>query len=538
MSEKQNRTATVSERPTCLRPALAAAICMTLAACTALDLGPEPSNTVAPAQAVPTTTPAYDLAAPGPVSTAPAPQSAPMKLSIQDAILAVLRNNPSLKVERYNVPLRRTLEEEQRAAFDPSISGQVAGGRTRSPVAGRFADNDTINGQVGVQQFFPTGTTVGLDGAVQYATNSFYNDGTVVTRGGLTINQSLLRGGDLDANLALLREAQLDTKSSQYELRGFAEALIAQLEQAYWDYAFAQRGMEIVQAALQVAEQQLAQAKEFIRVGRIAETELAAAEAEVALRREALINARSILNQARLRVLQLTTAPDSAAWTRPLQLVDQPFVPQGTLDDVENHVRIALDRRPEINQAKLAIKRGELEVVRTRNGLLPKLDLFVTLGKSGYANSFGGSIENLNGQGYDVLVGVRGEYALENRAARAQFRRATLSKEQSAEALNNLTQTVQVDVRSAYIEVVRTREQIQATTASRIAQETKARVEVEKFRVGKSTSLLVAQAQRDLLNSQIDEVQAVVNHLKALVSLYRLEGSLLDRRYIGCHARL
>ena len=80
------------------------------------------------------------------------------------------------------------------------------------------------------------------------------------------------------------------------------------------------------------------------------------------------------------------------------------------------------------------------------------------------------------------------------------------------------------------------REQIAATAASRIAQETTATVEQEKFRVGKSTSLLVAQAQRDLLTAQIAEVQAVVNHLKALTALYRLEGSLLTRRFISAPA--
>jgi outer membrane protein TolC len=92
---------------------------------------------------------------------------------------------------------------------------------------------------------------------------------------------------------------------------------------------------------------------------------------------------------------------------------------------------------------------------------------------------------------------------------------------------------VQGDVRGAYIEAQRTREQIDATMATRVAQATKAQVEEEKFKVGKSTSLLVAQAQRDLLIAQISEVQAVTGHLKALVALYRLEGTLLDRRYIS-----
>ena len=71
-----------------------------------------------------------------------------------------------------------------------------------------------------------------------------------------------------------------------------------------------------------------------------------------------------------------------------------------------------------------------------------------------------------------------------------------------------------------------------ATAATRRLQEQKVQSETEKFRLGKSTSLLVAQAQRDLVASQISEVQAAVSYLKAFVEIYRLEGSLLERRGI------
>jgi outer membrane protein TolC len=117
-----------------------------------------------------------------------------------------------------------------------------------------------------------------------------------------------------------------------------------------------------------------------------------------------------------------------------------------------------------------------------------------------------------------------------NRSARARYARAVAGKQQLSKALENLSQLIQVDVRSAYIEVTRTQEQISATAATRNFQEEKLRAETEKFRVGKSTSLLVGQAQRDFVASQIAEIQAVANYLKALVALYRLEGSLLQRR--------
>jgi outer membrane protein TolC len=456
----------------------------------------------------------------------------PRAVTLQEAILLGLQNNTSLRVQRYNVPIQRTAEEVARAAFDPEVSGQVSGGRVGVPTnrnTGRGTSyTDSINAQLAASEFFPTGTTV----SAQFNTsNSFYSDGISNSGVSATVTQSLLRGAGLDVNLATLRQTQLDTQSSQYELRGFAEALVDRIEETYWDLAFAERQVLIVQNALDVAEEQLNSTNTIIKVGRIAPTEQAAAEAEVALRREDLINAKSTLETTRLRFLQLITPPGQPFWDRPVILYTLPFIPTGKMDSVDHHVEVALEMRPEINQAKLQIQRGDLQVVKTKNGLLPQLDLFITLGQTGYSNSFGSSLVNIgDGANYNLLAGVRGSYGIGNRAASGLYHAAVLSREQSEESLHNLIQTVQVDVRTQYIEAERTRQQIDATRATRIAQETALRVERGKFTAGNSTSLLVAQAQRDLLSAQLAEVQAVTGHLKALVALYRLEGSLLYRR--------
>lgn len=44
--------------------------------------------------------------------------------------------------------------------------------------------------------------------------------------------------------------------------------------------------------------------------------------------------------------------------------------------------------------------------------------------------------------------------------------------------------------------------------------------------------LLVAQAQRDLLVTQVREKEVIIDYKKALVRLYLAEGSLLERRGI------
>ncbi|MFN2144087.1 MAG: TolC family protein [Anaerolineales bacterium] len=202
------------------------------------------------------------------------------------------------------------------------------------------------------------------------------------------------------------------------------------------------------------------------------------------------------------------------------------------LDNVQEHVDLALKKRADLNQAQLLAQKGEIEVVKTKNGLLPQMDLFINLGKTGYADSFGGSVENLVEDGYDALVGLSFTYPVKKRSAQAQHRRATLVMAQTRQAILNLSQLVELDVRSAYIQVGRAKDQIDASRATRLLQEEKLRIETEKFKVGRSTNFMVAQAQRDLVGSRISEIQAVADYLISLTRLHQMEGALLDRRGI------
>ncbi|MDT8273545.1 MAG: TolC family protein, partial [Desulfomonilia bacterium] len=331
----------------------------------------------------------------------------------------------------------------------------------------------------------------------------------------------------------VLRQARLDTMASEYELRGFIEALVAEVEETYWDYALAQRQIKIFLESLSLAERQKRETEVMIRIGSLAESELAAAQAEIALRREGLINAKSSLEKNRIKLLKLLNPPVSDPWKSSVVLLHEPTMPQVSLDDVDSHVAVALRLRSDLNQARLQVQRGDLITVRTRDGLLPKLDFFISLGRTGYAETFGRSVKTIDDDSYDVGAGLQLELPLVNRQARAQYQASLLDRAQAEEALKNLVQLVEVDVRTAYIEICRAREQLAATAATRALQEEKTRIETEKFQVGKSTTLLVAQAQRDLLSSQISEIQAVTNSLKALIALYRLEGSLLERRGIS-----
>ncbi|MBW2433540.1 MAG: TolC family protein [Deltaproteobacteria bacterium] len=467
----------------------------------------------------------------------------PLKVTITEAILLSLENNRSLVVQRLNPSIQQTAEDRERAVFDPTTNAEIFGGRVKGERLARSGSDtedfttDTVEGVISLEQYFPTGTTVALEAGSEMDDSSLYDSSFYSTRLGMTVTQALLRGYGTDVNLAKLRQARLDTRMSEYELRGFTEFLVAEVERTYWDYALARRQIEIVEESLKVARQQLEETNQLIEVGRLAKAELAAVQAEVAAQEQALIEARANKESIRLQLLRLLNPQGPAIWQREVDLIYQPTLPDIKLEDVELHVAVAMRMRPVLNEARLEILHSDLELIKTRNGLLPLMDLFITLGKSGYADSFGESVNNLKKDSYDALAGVRFEYPIFNRDAEALQRRAVLTREQAQKVLENLAQLVEVDVRTAHIEVNRTKQQIVASTVTRRFDEEKLRTETEKLRVGKSTSFLVAQAQRDLLVSRIAEVRALANYLKALVDLYRQDGSLLERRRISAPGR-
>jgi len=467
----------------------------------------------------------------------------PLKVTVTEAILLCLENNRSLVVQRLDPAIQQTFEGQERAVFDPSVNADVSAGRVEGERLARSGSDtedfttDTAEGIIALEQYFPTGTTVALDAGTLMNDSSLYEDSFYTTRLGMTVSQALLRGFGTEVNLARLQQARLDTRMSEYELRGFTEFLVAQVESTYWDYALARRQIEIVEESLKVARQQLNETKELIRVGRLARAELAAVQAEVAAQEQALIEARANKESIHLQLLRLLNPAGPGLWQKEIELIHQPTLPEIKLEDVQLHVDVAMHMRPILNEARLEILRGDLQLVKTKNGLLPLMDLFVTLGKSGYANSFGESIRNIDKDNYDAQAGVSFEYPFFNRDAKALHRRALLTREQAQKALANLSQLVEVDIRTAYIEVNRTKQQIAASSVTRMFDEQTLRTETEKLRVGKSTSFLVAQAQRDLLVSRIAEVRALANYLKALVDLYRQDGSLLERRGISAPGR-
>ncbi|MEZ4272349.1 MAG: TolC family protein [Myxococcota bacterium] len=372
-----------------------------------------------------------------------------------------------------------------------------------------------------------------MEGAVEHQLNtSNRTPDQQVARVSLTVTQSLLQGFGPAVNLARVRQSHLEAVASQFELRGYTQALVAEVENAYWAYVLATQQLEIFQSSLSLAKEQRGDVLQRIDIGMVAPTEAAVAHAEVAQREQALIDARSAWDEQRLTLARLTGVGNQSSMGRMIQPSSTPEMGASADDELDDHLKVASRWRPDLNEARLRLEQGRLETVLTRNGVLPRLDVFVSLGKTGFAASFRDAFGNITGDTFDFTAGLSLNHVLGRRATSAQDVAARASREQSARAVENLEQLVELDVRLALNELERARQQIEASEATRALREQAANAERERYNVGSSTTLLVAQAQRDLLASQITEVGAVIAYRRALVGLYLAEGTLLSRRGI------
>lgn len=474
-------------------------------------------------------------------SPLPEAEDGHIALSLEQAVFFALKRNRELQVERYNPLIAGTFEQIERGVFDAEFFSDVqyleetASETSRSTEESFSVEGDEVEVVTGLRQLFPGGTAV--ETSIEYGrSTSNRTPEQQDIRLGLSVTQSLLKGFGAAVNLVAVRQTQLETQASLYEFRGFLEALLSEVEIAYWRYVLACEGITIFEQSLEIAQKQLLEVESQIEVGMIPRNSVAAAKAEVARRQQALLESRSRQIERRLRLLRLLNVTDNKHFQLLIDPTSQPRMDTAPLTDLEERLELALRLRPELNEARLRQKRQSLEVVRTRNGLLPQLEVFIDLGKSGYADSFSTAWSNIDEENYDLFTGIEFSSYLGNRTAEAEHLAARASRDQAKAAVENLENMVLLDIRLAANETERTRQQIEASKVTRELEEQTLKAEQERFSVGDTTSLLVTQAQRDLLVSRLAEIEAIVEYRIALVSLYLAEGSLLERRGIQLDA--
>ena len=466
-----------------------------------------------------------------------ASDSEKLELNLSESVKMGLKQNLALKIEKIDPQLQETFVDREKARFDTNLSANISGTERISKVIfqqGDLGENVTNRTDAGISiSRISTSGTVTEFGLSTIRTRSAKTDNLFSTRFGVNIEHPLKQGSGREVNLVSLRKAELNLTWSEYELKGFVLNLVAEIETRYWEYYLSTHELGIMRESLLLARQQQEETMRRIEAGSIPESEAAAADAEVMKRQVDLINAEGQTARTAVALLRSINPETEDFWEKRPVVSEELFSFEPQKQSLQQLIKTALAERPEIEQADLMLQRDRLEVISTRNGLLPRLDFFANLGKTGYSTSLSGTNPRPGEKGsYDIQAGLVYELTRGRREAKADHLRAELNVKLRQQAIKNLEQLIKQEVINAYIEVNRTLLQIKATASTTEKQREKLRVEEVKFNVGKTTSFQVAQAQRDLTEALISEVSAAVEHQQAFTELMRATGQLLNRRQI------
>lgn len=458
-------------------------------------------------------------------------EPAPLALTVEEATLRALSTHPDLQVQRLTQEVNGAFVQIAQGVWDPEIFAELQGSRESvTEVARSTGQQFSVSGQstsgvLGARKTFSTGTDVEVSVSHDY-TDSTRTPTQQRARLGLSLTQALLRGGGSEVNVAQIRQAGLDVEISAHALRAYAGALVAEGEIAYWRYVLAARQIEIQRSALAVAGRARDDTLGAIEVGAAAPFDAATVKAEVARLELALATAEGALEDQRLVMARLIGVDLAQA----IEAASDPQLDAAPVEDLADRLALADQSHPALQEARLRLAQRRLEVVMTRDGLRPRLDVFIGLGKSGFDETLTGAFSELSGPQYDLLAGVRLSQLVASEGPEGSHRAALLGEKQASLAIENLRREVALEVRRGANAVNQALRQIKVSATARALEEEKVKAAEARRSAGAGTALQLAQARRDLLTSAIAEIEALVAYRVARIQLELAEGTLLQRR--------
>jgi outer membrane protein TolC len=238
-------------------------------------------------------------------------------------------------------------------------------------------------------------------------------------------------------------------------------------------------------------------------------------------------------------------------WAMRISPLDQPTESEVQID-LEDSVRIAFERRPELDQSRTEMDTRSYNVRFTRNQLRPQVDFVGQLVYTGLGGNrfirddLGGSVIGEIPGGYsDALeqlfdrdfynwsLGLQVAYPIGHSTESAQHAQAQVDYRRQRASIESQKLVIAQEVRAAARGVDTGRKRIEATRVARELAQRRLEAEQKKFEVGMSTSFLIVQTQRDLTEAAANELIALIDYQKALVAFERARGTLLDRENIS-----
>lgn len=474
-----------------------------------------------------------------------------VKVSLREAILSAVENNLAVQSGAITPAMRESEITRAEARFDAVFFTNLSWGKTDQPASIPLINGNPIGSGIvqrdertlntGIRKNLYTGGSLSLQSAITRSKDDSPNrqtlpDPSYASSVELTLAQPLLRGFGSEANLS---EIRLSRNAHRREIENYRRTLLQTVndtESAYWDLVSARQALQVRERLLERGED--TERKLRARGDYDAEkAQISDAVARVQNRQVDLRRSRDEVLRASDRLKQFMNAPGLSVGSEAVVEPVDVAIADGITFNYADIIMTALQNRPEVRQALLAIDDASIRQMLADNLRLPALDLSATVRWNGLDNSFDDSYNRLGEQDFiDYILQFRFEHPIGNREAQANFRIAQLGRVQSVVGYKQAVQNITLDVKTALRAVKLNFDLLGPTRDARIAAAENLRTIEVKEEINASTTPeflnVKFSRQEALAAAELEEIRAMVNYQIAVANLYNSMGIGLQRNQI------
>jgi outer membrane protein TolC len=445
-----------------------------------------------------------------------------LTLSLEEAIMLAVRENPSVQQAQLNHVLQKFALHIQQWQFKPHYTFQANTTVARNVIAGMAGTSTTKNIQPAASLLTPIGTQISLTSSNNIA--SHFNPGL-----SLQVIQPLMRGFGKPIVEATLYNAIDSELISRLHVESALRTTVTDVITAYLNAVSAENTVEIDQQALQRAQVSEQQTALYIKAGHKAGNEIITVKATVATAETNLENDKNNLLQARYALLTaIGIDPNTDVSFTSIdvpQLIKKYHVP--VLSDAKTMV-ISNDIQYQTDKLTLegATKRSlAIAEDNTRWQLNLTVNAATGNGNGGGQNQGFGSLVNGANQMQSAQLNLT--IPIDDQAAKQAVVSAKIALREAAIALRQEKWNKETSAINGWNSIFSAERALVFAESAKKWQEKTYHISFQKFRYGLIDGLELQSAELQLITAEQALVLARINYLKALVNLDLLIGTTL-----------
>lgn len=322
-----------------------------------------------------------------------------------------------------------------------------------------------------------------------------------------------------------VRRSELGLTASRLDIRQRELSLLALTAETYWNLMASLENLKVKEEAVRLSRRLLNENRQRLEAGVLSPFDVQVTEAQLAKEREQLLGAKSDVLRIEDLVRAILNLEQVDIAMRPL---DRPRVRKPKLSQAQMLKRL-FQKNTDLRQLQNRLRANALDLKEARNKERTDLDFNLYYTFKGYSSDVGGGVEGFSYNADDSYgASLTWTIPLFDVSTRQKVRQRLLERKRLELDMANVKSELNVRLQSVLRQIRLSSEEVDTSRISRKLAEEQLRNEIERFKVGESTSFQVSQFQQNASEAKVREILSQVRFERNFLAMLVLTGDLFE----------